>query len=715
MNRTFAKGLSGLGLAFSLPVAQAQTMPASQTGADSALSDIVVTAQRRSERLQDVPIAVTAISGEALSRKGLTDTQQLAGAVPGLTFTTVGASGTPFIRGVGSNAGDTSSEPSVATYVDGVYIATPNANVFEFNSVENIEVLKGPQGTLFGRNATGGVILVTTRNPSFEPSVEGRIGYANYDTITGSAYLTSGITDNIAFNVAGQVRDQGRGYGRNIFSGHETYYRHNASIRAKLLFNLGEDTQAILQGDYARIRTGGGYLQVPNGVVAPDGVIQNLDRFDTRAGEEDSRAEKINTRTRGLGLTVTHDFSNFSVKSITSLRRNTGREYADVEGAPDAQLNLGINLYQHNFSQEVHLLSADDSKIQWLVGGFYYDSTAGYKPSTLSGSVVGGIVIDILGLIRTRSLSAFAQATAEVLPNTKLTGGLRFTRERQDYRTETDSSVGLLSPLARAHQIFNKPTWRVSLDHKFGEDMLGYVSYNRGIKSGGYPPQAPVTESFRPEQVDAYEAGLKTQLFDRHLRLNMSAFWYEQKDLQVQIFNGETGPTGVTQNAAAARTRGFDVDFEARPMRNLTFSGGLAYVDGRYKNYGEAASYGQSAGGLSTVDASGNRTIKTPEFSGSFTADLAFPTDSGTFNLSGTALYTGKFYWAADNRPAQDAYTVYNATFRWTTADERFNISLWAKNLTGKKYLAQLLETQFGDLVTQADPATYGITGGFKF
>jgi iron complex outermembrane recepter protein len=248
----------------------------------------------------------------------------------------------------------------------------------------------------------------------------------------------------------------------------------------------------------------------------------------------------------------------------------------DVDAVPEPYLNGVLSLYQRNISQEIHLGSAANSPFRWLVGAYYLDSNAGFQPVSLTGSAVGNITVDIYGLINTKSNSAFGQATYEIVKDTNLTAGLRYTHDMQTFTASTQSSVGTLAPQASESQTFNEPTWRLALDHKFSSDILGYVSYDRGIKSRGYSPLSAVNSSasYKPEQIDTYQAGLKTELLDRRLRLNSSAFWYNYTDLQVQIVQG---PTTFTENAASARIKG--LDFEAVPTDKLSISGGLAYTE----------------------------------------------------------------------------------------------------------------------------------------
>jgi iron complex outermembrane recepter protein len=218
----------------------------------SQLNEIVVTSQRRSENLQTIPLSVTAATATELLNEGVTDTAALSQAMPGLSYTLGGNAATPFIRGVGTTVNSVGNEASVATYVDGVYISSINAQLFEFNDIDRIEVLKGPQGTLFGRNATGGMIQVITEDPSFTPSADIHVGYGNYDTTSGSFYGTTGLGENVAIDFAVYGKNQADGWGTDLVTGQPTFTRHDFGARSKLLWIPADGTRILIAADYNR-------------------------------------------------------------------------------------------------------------------------------------------------------------------------------------------------------------------------------------------------------------------------------------------------------------------------------------------------------------------------------------------------------------------------------------------------------------------------------
>jgi len=693
----------------SAPTSSGQADANPSSGSNDSLGDIIVTAQRRSERLQDVPISITALSASALEASNFTSIEDLSASVPGLTFSSLGPAGTPFIRGVGSDLGNPSDEPSVATYIDGVYIASPFSNYNEFNNIDHIEVLKGPQGTLFGVNATGGVIQVLTKNPSQTPEIDASVGYANFSTSYASLYANTPFSDRVAFNFAAQIYDQQTGWGRNVVTNREIDKLKEYSFRSKLLFNMDDNTSMWLAADYALRSTPGLNYEKPQGSTTIDGQVWTLPPYHDRT----DTIEDLDLMSMGTSFHIDHDFNDMRISSITSYRRAFGTDYFNDDQTALNVLVANLQLLQHDVSQEIHLLSPADSKVQWLVGTFYLDNTGGYDPIQELGSILSPLAyLDTYGYIRDHSISVFGQTTFDVYDSTKLTLGLRYTHEKQDLTQNYVTNFGQLYPQYNASQTFSKPSWRVALDHTFVPDVSGYLSYNRGIKSGGWDTiSAPNTPGYKPETLDAYETGLKTEFLDRRVRFNSAAFWYNYKDLQL---SHQQGGTSITSNAASARIKGLEVELDVVPVQNLTLHMGAAYTAGEYRSFPNSIAYTQG-GAPSIFDASGKTTQRTPRETGSVGADYAIPSASGTYTASVTSIYSSKFYWSPDNRLAQDAYGLVNASLRWVSSTEHLNVKLWGKNLTDRLYQASAVESGFGDILIYAPPRTYGVTIGTKF
>ena len=724
---------------FASEAATAQTGPTAsgqaevpQSADNSQIRDIVVTAQRRAQKLQDVPIAVNAISGEAAMNAGITGTVALQQSVPALQISRNANGATPFLRGIGSSIGNPNGEGSVAIYVDGVYQPAANSNVFEFNNIERVEVLKGPQGTLFGRNATGGVIQIVTKDPSQTPEMDVSFGYANYETVTANAYVAGGIAENLSAGVSLLYKNRNEGWGTQLLTGLETPGGREFAVRGKLLLTPGDDTEIRLAGDYSKSRNAISLYQPVPG--AANIVGQGYPgRYNTTAGfHQDSKYTS-----RGASLTINHDFGAVQLASISAFKRVNGSYSVDQDVSPVPLVTGFLNSRNKMYSQEVHLLSASDSRLQWLVGAYYINYSAKFSPLLLRGLAFDptnpDAGIDAATGTRARSVALFAQATYPIDDNTNLTAGFRYSWERTRY--EGSFLVGgtniIIVPIngvpARSTFSYGKPTWRISLDHKFAPDVLGYVSYNRGIKSGSFGIGSNPTKAdgltpldpYQPEQLDAYEVGLKTEFLDRHLRLNVSGFYYDFKNIQFQKVENASV---VIFNGPSARSYGAEVDLEARVTPNLTLTAGGSYLHTRIGDFPGAPNTqrdpvtGLNNGGDPTFNAKGNRLPFAPKYSVSAGFTYNIPTNIGTFDVNGHLYYNSGAFSEIDNRLDVGSYEIVNASVGWTDPGNKLSIRLWGKNLTKTYYYVQLSGiADLTDIGAPNEPRTYGATARIQF
>ncbi|KQS03599.1 hypothetical protein ASG11_04490 [Sphingomonas sp. Leaf357] len=641
-----------------------------------------------------MPVSVVAITAEDAQVRGVTGTQSLTASVPGLVITSPANVGNPYLRGVGSALFDPSAEQAVAMYIDGVYISAPQTNIFSFNNIQQVEVLRGPQGTLFGRNATGGVIQITTRRPSADPHADLSVGYGNYDTVTASAYVTGGLAKNLTADFGALYENQGKGFGRNLTLGVDQYHqaRGNYSLRSKILFEPTAETSFTLAGDYAHSVSTNAY-QKPQGAISPiDG--------STYPGKYNSLNDYYNrnrVNTGGVSFRIDQELGAIKLMNLVSYRKTTVQYDLDNDVTSRRVANVQLNPTAHNFSEEIQLSGPNTGKIKWIVGAYYFNSVGQYQSVIINGNRSSEDQQHAI------SYAGFGQVTAELLPKTELTLGLRYTTEDQTF-TQTYAVSQQLK------QSFSKLTYRAALNHHFTDDISAYASYNRGFKSGGFNLRLP-GNSFQPETLDAYEIGLKTELFNRRLRFNIDGFYYDDKN--VQVLSSFLGGT-ITSNAAAAHIKGIEADFEAALTRSFRLSGGFSIQDGKYASYPNGIALTQNGVRLPPQDQRGNKTIVTPPFSGTVTAaynvDLH---DGGRLQPSITVVYNDGFFWQSDNRLVQPAYTMVNASLLWTSADKKFDARIWGKNLNNAEYyIARLGVTGLGDVQERGAPRTFGITLG---
>ncbi|WP_343890950.1 TonB-dependent receptor [Sphingomonas oligophenolica] len=706
--------------------------PGQQDGTAPAVEEIVVTAQRRSERLQEVPGTVTALTANTAEALGVSGTEALTIATPGLDFSRFsGFGGTPFIRGVGTSQAVTGIESSVATYVDDVYLGTPIANVFAFNNIERVEVIKGPQGTLFGRNATGGVISVTTRRPSQKAAFDAQVGYGNYDTYSGSAYANMPLSSTFAVNAAFDLSDQSRGYGIDLKSGQDIYKHREWSVRSEASWQPGSGTSFLLIGDYFKSRGDDGLNQA----TAPRTVGRDGSTFRGRFTATNLPGDRAIVESGGVSLRADQDLGFAKLASISAYRFSNLDVSLDQTGGGIGFVTVDVIAPVRSFSQEIQLLSPSSSPLRWIVGAYYYNSDSRLDPVTQSGLALGpAISKKIYSAQRLNSWSGFGELRYELLPSTEVTVGLRYTRDFYDFDTRTVLGTGAVPAANTFSQSdsFGKLTYRAVIDHKFTNDIHAYVSYSRGFKSGGYnlsaPGNAPGAPPVSPEVLDAVEIGVKSEVFDHRLRFNLSAYHYDYKDLQVTVI----GPaTSVIINAAKARINGIDMDFSAALSGRLTITGGAAFIWGKYTDFPNGPlnvpnpavctptpqTTGAPTGGNTqcAVDLAGNRTVRSPKFSGSVGITYKVPTAIGDLGIAGSLSHNSGFYWDPDNRLTQPSYTLLNTNLSWTSSDERFEARVWVKNLTNAYYYQGAVEGALRDSVRPATPRTYGVTLGVHF
>jgi iron complex outermembrane receptor protein len=725
-----------------------------EQGQGATLEEIIVTAQRRSENLQDVPVAVTALSADQLASAGVRSIAQLSEVTPGLTTVDQAGSFLPHIRGIGTTAFGAGFENSVAVYLDGVYLASSSASLLSLNNIVQVEVLKGPQGTLFGRNATGGLIQITTKDPQFSFSGDATLSYGNYDTALGAAYLTGPIvSDKLAADLAVTASTQGNGYGTNLFNGKDVYkMNRNIAVRSKWLWTPSDATSVRLIVDYEemagsqfttfQVTPGTKVLFGPGTPLGPPGSAPSpaLSTYDV---DEDLQP-RDSFQGGGASLRVDQDLVFARLSSITAERRSKDSLSFDADATPLALETIDPVLDQdRQFTQELQLTSQSSGPLRWVIGGFYLAGDAMTDPSRviLGGPLVNPLLpvesVAIYGEERTDSWATYAQSMLALTAADHLTLGLRYTDERRHLTASEDGQltggipvylldgsnppsfapVNPFVPAAplREGRTFTAPTWRFAFDHRFSDTVMGYVSYNRGFKSGGFNTGVPTQPAYNPEKLDAYELGLKMDLWDR-LRLDTAAYYYDYKDIQVGYFvQGQIG----YYNGAAARTYGLDMDLKALVTENLTLTAGAAWVHDRYTSFPNAVYYipNPLLGGNATPiqSAQGNRLPLTPDETFNLSADYRHPLPKGALDLNVTYLFSSRYVFEPDNIMYQPAYDLVNGSISWTAPGDRFTVSLWGRNLTNAVVANALLASALGNLSEYKPPRTYGVSVGVKF
>jgi iron complex outermembrane receptor protein len=711
--------------------AGAQSAAAAQPGAGDQLEEVVVTAQRRKENLQDVPVSVEAFSAGQLKDAVIQSDTDLGAITPGLVTAAQFGYFQPHLRGIGVVATSSSVEGQVAVYVDGVYYGAQAGAIFELAGIDHIEVDKGPQGTLFGRNATGGLIQIVTKDPEQDFKGEASITVGNYSTAGTSIYLTGGITDNLAANLSIYFNNQADGFGKDQATGQDINYTQDLAIRHKLKFTPTDDDSIVLAADYEQNHSAPVLIPAP-GTTPLGGPPYTGSPWGANGYYQPRNIEKQG----GISLTIQHDFGWARLESISAFLQSSLFTQFDGDLVPtfDFALNLEGTDLHNQFTQEFDLRSEPGDAITWTAGLYYYNADARYDPFSLYGGLLAPLTnFTTYSNSHAQSIAPFAQATTEIFDATNLTLGVRYTVEQKRF---FESQYGVYGPTAPilfasvsdAPLNTYKPSWKAAIDHKITQDIMVYASYSRGIKSGGFDDQQIQNGnavSYAPETLDDYEIGAKTSWFDHRLQLDIAGFYYNYSNIQTVSY-----PAGneLVYNGASAELYGVDIDYRAIPFKNFTVSGGLEIMHDAFTKFPVAQLSTPIPGGgtflqcfpgafasgqviVPACNAAGHRLPIAPDWTFDISPLYVIPLDTmGDLSLAATVSYNDGFYFEPDNRLHQGPYTIANVTVTWTSPDEDYSVQGWVKNLSNVAYTEGQYSQGNGDYAIYAPPRTYGVT-----
>jgi len=715
-------------------------------GADDAtIEEVVVTAQKRSENLQDVPVSVTAISGTALQDRGVTNVIGLNNLAPGLRVSSGDAASSPkiFIRGVGLSDFNPNSSSGVGIYVDGVYVGSPLAQMAGFFDIGQIEVLRGPQGTLYGRNTNGGAVNITTKRPTQSFTAEASAEYATYNAINLQGAVGGPvIADKLAFRAAAQVvKDDGYTYNR--VTGHDVNDTDYWALRLSALYTPTDNFEALFQlnrfvnrGDatqpqHRALFPASAAVTGPDGFCSPAayGTAQCGDAFGYTDTDGDNRALDANQEGKdkvdlfGGSANMTWNLGSVSLVSVTAYSWAHRNAFENTDASPNQMLEINYLARQQQFTQELRLQSNDSagSPLKWVLGGYYLDETVkdastqdvlrDLRPLFPDGFSVADSVATFSYPYtqKTKGYAVFGQADYNITEKLVGTVGLRYSADRKSFDYRSIAEGGLVTLLtSKQKKTFSAWSGRLGLRYELSDDANVYATYNRGYKSGGFFGGLATTpdelEPYANEKLDSYEVGLKSQLFDRRVRLNMSAFYYDYQDQQVfaqALRNGLT--VLVLDNAASSKVYGAEIEGSARVTQNLRIDAGLSLLHAEFGTY---LSEGQ--------DFTGNRLPQSPKVTFNVAANYTQPLKSGA-SLKGTvdAAYSSKIYFDNSNaeRLSQDGVWVAGAQASWVSPDSTIEAGVFARNLFDKTYKVSIsnIDSLGEDLLTLNRPRSLGV------
>ncbi|HEX7877002.1 MAG TPA: TonB-dependent receptor [Sphingobium sp.] len=706
-------------------------------------TEIIVTAQRRSERLLDVPASITALSAETLEKSGITSTSDLARAVPGVAMTFYGAFLQPAIRGVTSTGANLGENSNVAMYIDGVYQPQQIATLIDLPDVQQVEVLKGPQGALYGQNATGGAILITSRAPSFTPTGMLSASYGNYDAVSLRGFVSGPITDKIAASIAGAYQDRD-GFRRHVVTGERDRGLTAKVVRGKLLFQPSDDAKITLTGYYSDRNDSAMYAGFAiNGNSI--GYAPDLSGFGIQlpvpvtpkatSPKQFSTDPDVFTRIKSWGGNIRGEFDTGvgTINSTTAYFRNSTRYLNDSDFTA---VNIGQStadpLKAHYFIQDLNFASEKFGAVSFLAGVFYLNGSEEFVNNNfdlLFPNVPPAAKIRLGGTnqnaeVKKEIIAGYGEVTLEAMEHLFLTAGARYTHEQQrtfsDYAIFTPGGAPTKVPEQLPYPdnpvTFSKLTPRITARYELTPSSNVYASWGRGFKSGVVNTTNFTVAPVKPEVVDAYEVGFKGRLVNS-LSLSVAAFLYDYKDLQSVIF--VPGQAYITQNAATARIKGVDVDLSWQVMPGLTLSSSASFLDAKYREFLGAANYIPTGTGHtpSTIDLSGHRMLRAPKFSGNIAANYEVETSAGQLSLFGSVYHSSSYGMEPTGRIRQGRYTTVDGEIGLRPEGiDNLRLVVWGKNLTNKAYLASaLVAGTFADGGSYAEPRTYGVRAEYRF
>ncbi|WP_422357011.1 TonB-dependent receptor [Qipengyuania flava] len=740
-SRIMANGLlSGVATAvFAAAPAQAQSVVEETAEAAPAADDdvIIVTARRREERLVDVPVAVSAISGEELAQRGALDITDVGQTVPNVTLEASRATNSTlsaFIRGIGQQDPVSGFEQGVGIYLDDVYLNRPQAAVLDIYDVERIEVLRGPQGTLYGRNTIGGAVKYVTRRLPQDASVKVRATYGTYDQAEGVITASAPISDLV--RVGGSLARLSRGgFGDNLTTGLENYNKDIWAGRLSLeMGGYGEPAFIRVQGDYTKDKSNprGGHRLIP-GLVSGAPVLDNV--FDTRGALNDPEQE---VESYGLSLHAEAELSEaLTLRSISAWRKDDSYSPIDFDALPAVDLDVPGAYFNEQVSQEFQLLWDDGGAFSGLLGFYYLDAKADTLFDVRIYTTFAGLTAYTQANVDTETFAIFGDFTYDLTDHFSLSVGGRYTWDERSAEILRQNYLGGGSPVFGGAGVpfggastdfngsreFKKFTPRASLSFMPTPDHNIYASYSKGFKGGGFDPRgvgvnapaaiagSPTDEevtdflSFAPEEVDSYEIGYKGNL--GILNIAAAAFYADYTDVQIPgSVACEVGglPTfcGIVSNAGKATFKGLELEANARFAGGFGLAGSLGYIDAQYDEY---------ITNIANVptDVADFRVVQnTPELTGSLTASYDTAIGAGDLYLGATVSYRSKTSQFEIPNPYLDqgGYALLDASAVYTAPGGRWKIGIYGKNLLDKEYKTS------GYTFVATDPVTGAIVNG---
>jgi len=717
---------------------------------DFTLEEIIVTAQKRAQSQQDVPIAVTALSNDFIANNDVRALEDLAATVPGfVTTNNVNYGAAPLsIRGIGgaNGGGNLFADEPVAVYIDDVYIGRLGASTNDLLDVQSIEVLRGPQGTLYGRNSTAGAVIIRSARPTEEVEGYVRATAARFDEYRVQGALSGPIVgESVLGRIAIGYADR-EGFGTNTFDGSNIGGSESFSVRGSLRFTSGDNFTLDIIGDYLDQDINPATIAIADvsNPISASPFVPRSDLSDVLDGREFEINDPnfLNSEQKGITALANWDLGSVTLDSVTSYREYEFAGAQDSDGTGRSLFNNNGSLDNKQFSQEFRLSSNGDGPLSWIIGGLYFheENETFFEIRNINALFGLGTSATFAATQETDAYALFADVTWQMNDVFSLIVGGRYSNEQKDFEANLAVNIlngGTLPPFSPilpgvtlpAGTVFTPLTGftddasfddfspRIVLNAQFNDDVLGYASYSRGFTSGGFNAFG-LASAFEDQTIDAYEVGLKSDLADSRLRLNLSAFYYDFTDLQVRL----PVPTGGVNiaNAAAARVQGIELETTILPVEGLRLTANFSLLDAEFTEGSipavpEGISFPIGAPiPLVPQDIDGNRLSRAPDFQAFMSADYTWNIgDYAEVNLQANLKYQDDVFFL-DTNQTQPTFTGENFTevdlrLSYRNIEDGYEIAVFGQNVFNNRHVTQV--TQLGSFPNAAlnEPAKWGI------
>ncbi len=695
----------------------------------SSLEEIVVTSQKRAESLQDVPFSVSAVTGLNMEKFHIQDFKDLTGTVPNVHFTqisNVSLTAALTIRGIGiATQPDPFAGTEVAVVIDGVIQGTRLLGLTDQFDLERVEVLRGPQGTLFGANTLGGVINVVSRQPTGEFGVYGKLTLGNYNEVDGAVAVNFPIVkDKLAgkVSVSHRTRD---GFFTNLADGQDLMWVNTTKARAYLKWTPTATFDATLTGEYDRIRNG---ADTPPNTSVPGQLLYRSPGWQGFVFKTYSDATRPNNANLySVTLTANWDSPIGELTSISNYSEFNAINVQDVDGTEEFLLNAGRELGSWQYSQEIRTVFHPSNSLEVLIGAFYMKLDHKVNTLTQPQGLAPGILTEQFVHGNEDHAAAFTQGYWNITDELRLGAGVRFSWEKTDFFTNNISrflanpdptrfrhNIALATVLgsfeANGNKSWTNLSGKIGLDYRIKPDVMLYGYYARGYKSGGFNGRITnplFVGPYNGEFVDSFEVGIRSDWLDKRLRVNLSAFYNDWSDMQVNqsIFIGSVSSSTIL-NAAAATTKGIEAEVEVIPVDGLRLNGTLGYLEAKYDKFSNAG-----------TDYAGRSTPHAPKWTASARATYEINEGPGVTTASVLYTYVDHRWGNFTQSPLEylAPVSLVHANLTWEPDNRNWSISLWVRNLFDKKYKTAALDPGAFAFASYGAPRQYGVDFGFNF